>query len=513
LKTNLQLNYETAASVVAAAEIVYRQRDVIGIAKKRIANTLAVAARLQKAALAVGSDRAIREAFLLNQCAALENVWVAQNLDCENLETGLAEMFDAVGVMANCGSRLCESCSADLRRRSRQRARAGLWAAGLQDYEKRRMVTLTTPTPQGASQEEAIKFVNSCWRRLQKKAWWAARVRGAVKGVEAPRGSLGFHPHIHTVTVGQYLERDSVAEKASVKWREEQEEKYGAWGMRLVETLPPIGNLQAVWNECLLAEIKSRGWLLVTNARKAKKLPALLAAGAVVLDWRAVGRAGRGLLIDVRTVKAKGKGGVAESETVTLAYALNEVLKYVTKSEEWVNLPDQELVAAATIKRWPRMFEVVGACKPSTEKETVNIGNNNSASLDTPYLSAAENFLVTGSVRENEVGESETYIDGAGWVASESAHLVSILYGEEEFLPLLPPVAPAPVSIVLPREESLRSLGEGLPFVEWCAVVKARWAARRFIRRRLLSQQFVYATFWTLDGRMWGMLPVAAEEI
>jgi hypothetical protein len=510
LKTNLklQLNFETAS---AAEEIVYRVRDVVGIAQKRIANTREAARRLRLAAMACGNTAAMRESFLIEKCADAENHWVGQYLDLQN-EKGETECIDALGTLCACGSRLCESCSADLRRRSRRRARAGLWAAGLQDYEARRFVTLTTPTPRGASQEEAIKFINSCWRRLQKKTFWSSRVRGCIKGVEAPwgEGGLGFHPHIHAIAVGQWIERDAASENKTIAWRAEKEEKYGAWGMRLIETLPPIGNLQAVWNECLLAEIKSRGWRLVTNSRKAKRIPALVAAGAVVLDWRGVHKSGSGLQVDIRKVKAKGK---RDAESISYQDAISEVLKYVSKSEDWFNVPDAQLVQSATVKRWPRMFELCGACKPSTQNETINVESEPSASFNTPCLSAAPEKLETGSVRENESGESETYIDGAGWVASESAHLVSIMYGEEEFLPLLPlSPAPAPVAVALPRAESLRRLGEKMEFGEWCLLVEKRWAERRFIRRRLLSQQFEHATFWSLDGHRWGILP-GVEEI
>jgi hypothetical protein len=511
LKTslNLQPNFETSA---AAEEIVYRERDVLGIARKRIGNTREAARRLRAAAMACGNEAAIREAFLIEKCADNENIWVGQYLDLQN-EKGETECIDALGTLCACGSRFCESCSADLRRRSRRRARAGLKCAPPEKFEERRFVTLTPPTPQGASQEEAASFINGCFRRLQKKAFWSSRVRGCIKGVEVPwgAGGLGFHPHIHAIVVGQWIERDAASENKSIAWRAAQEEKYGAWGLRLVETLPPVGNLQAVWNECLLAEIKSRRWRLVTNDRKAKRIPALIAAGAVVLDWREVHKLGSGLQVDIRKVKATGK---QDAESISYQDAISEVLKYVCKAEDWFKVPDSELVKSATVKRWPRMFELCGACKPSTQKGTGNVETEPSAYLDTPCLSAAEISLATGSVRENEKGEPETFIEGAGWVAAEAAPLVSIMYSEEEYLPLLPPpLAPAPVPVVLPRAESLRRLGEIMEFNEWCLLVETRWAERRFIRRRLLSRQFEHATFWSLCGRRWGMLPGQVEEI
>jgi hypothetical protein len=493
-------------SAPAAAEIVYRVRDVVGIAQSRVAAGLTMAARLRRAGMAVGSAAAQHRAYLIEQCAAAENVWVAQNLDAENPESGLVEMFDGVGVLSGCGSRFCPSCCADLRRRSRRRARAGLAAVVLEAFEAERCVTLTTPTCQRATVLEANSFINGAFRRLSKKSFWRDRVRGAIKGVEFTLGALGYHAHIHLIVISKFIERDSAAETESVKWRAARKAKASARGLRVLESLPSLGNLQSVWESCLLAEAKTRGWLV---ARSNAAAEAAAAAGGVWLDWRRV----EGIMVDVRSIRSKRGGN--ESETISQQDALNEVLKYATKGSDWLKLPDQELVEAATVKRWSRMFEVLGACKPSTRTETVNVESAKAhALLDTPYLSAAETSLGTGSERENESGESETYIEGAGWVAAESAHLVSIMYNEEEWLPLLPPSpAPAPVLVPLPRAELLLKLAETMPFDEWCVLVEARLSERRFIRRRLLAQQFEHASFWALSGRRWGMLPGQVEEI
>jgi hypothetical protein len=504
LKTNLKLQSNPEA-VSAASEIVYRQRDVVGIASARVAAGLTMAARLRRAGMAVSSAAAQHRAFLMEQCAAAENIWVAQNLDAENSESGLTELFDGVGVLAGCGSRLCPSCCADLRRRSRARARAGLQEAGLAAFEARRFITLTTPTAQSASVLESISFINGAFRRLSKKSFWRDRVRGAIKGVEFTVGSLGYHAHIHLIAISKFIERDAAAETESVKWRAARKAKASARGLRVLESLPSLGNLQAVWESCLLAEAKSRGWVV---ARSNAAAEAAAAAGGVWLDWRRV----EGVQVDVRSIRSKGGGN---DETISQRDALNEVLKYATKGSDWLKLPDQELVEVATVKRWSRMFELLGDCKPSTSGATVNVETPEGvASLDTPYLSGMESLPQTGSKRETESGEKEIFIDGAGWVAAESAHLVSIMYGEEEWLPLLPPSpAPAPVPVVLPRQESLLKLAETMEFSEWCLLVKARLSERRFIRRRLLAQQFEHASFWALSGRRWGMLPGQVEEI
>ncbi len=513
MKTNLKLqpNFETAAAS-AAEEIVYRQRDVLGIAQARVAAGLTMAGRLRRAGMACGSAVVQHRAFLMEQCASLENIWVAQNLDSENPESGLVEMFDGAGSLAPCGSRLCPSCCADLRRRSRARARAGLDAAGRYGNESLKFVTLTSPTARGASVLESIAYINGAFARLRKKAFWQSRVRGAIKGVEVTVGSVGYHAHIHLIVVGGFLERGAAQEKETVAKRAkaaaDAAAKAAAKG-RPLSAVPskseslPLGNLQSCWAECLLAEANARGWFV---ARSEKEIEAVANVGGVWLDWRAAAESG--VLVDVR--KIRGKGDNYESEAVSKQAALNEVLKYTTKGSDWLKLPDSELVEVASVRRWARMFEVLGDCKDSTSGPTVNF--ENAALLDTPYLSGTEVPPETGSVRVTESGESETYIEGAGWVAAASAYLVAFLYGEEEFLPApASPVAAAPAPVALPRSESLLRLAETMPFDEWCVLVKARLSERRFIRRRLLSQKFEHATFWNLNGHRWGLLPVVEE--
>jgi len=47
--------------------------------------------------------------------------------------------------------------------------------------------------------------------------------------------------------------------------------------------------------------------------------------------------------------------------------AIQEVCKYVTKSDSWTKMPQSELLDIARIERWPRMFELFGSFKPSPQ--------------------------------------------------------------------------------------------------------------------------------------------------
>jgi hypothetical protein len=59
----------------------------------------------------------------------------------------------------------------------------------------------------------------------------------------------------------------------------------------------------------------------------------------------------------------------------------NEVCKYVTKSDSWSKIPEDDFLNVARIRRFPRMFELFGSFKDIPEEKTI---------LDTRELTDAE---------------------------------------------------------------------------------------------------------------------------
>lgn len=45
-----------------------------------------------------------------------------------------------------------------------------------------------------------------------------------------------------------------------------------------------------------------------------------------------------------------------------------EICKYITKSDSWRKMPASDLISVALIRRWPRMFELFGTFKPSSQR-------------------------------------------------------------------------------------------------------------------------------------------------
>jgi hypothetical protein len=186
-----------------------------------------------------------------------------------------------------------------------------------------RFVTLTMPTLRGVPVSVALDVIARSWRLFSGKRsasykWWSESVSAGVKGVEFTLGDSkrlkregrewspetdGYHVHIHLLVLSRWIE-----------WRRLREE----------------------WTACLKVSLAEHG----------------IEQGIGTRDGLAV--------CDVRLVVNKKHGS---KSTITGEGAINEVAKYVTKSESWLSVPDGQLVEIASIERWPRMFELLGECR------------------------------------------------------------------------------------------------------------------------------------------------------
>jgi hypothetical protein len=92
---------------------------------------------------------------------------------------------------------------------------------------------------------------------------------------------------------------------------------------------------------------------------------------------------------------------VGDKRSISHETALQEVCKYVTKSESWLSVPDSQLVSIAEVKRWPRMFELLGEARESSHSVTVHSEANKTKAvtyLDTQNISdgvASQDSLVS----------------------------------------------------------------------------------------------------------------------
>ncbi len=448
--------------------------------------------------------------MLVGRCADRENTWLAELSD----KTG--DQFDAYGRKSCCGSRLCPHGLKSQQRRAQKRlvaARDAFWQQHVREIgHAERFVTLTGPTLQGVSLEDSNRIFNRAFELLTDRAFWIARVVAGAKHVEFTVNDRGFHTHVHLLTYGPYIERDSEQEEKSRAWRAERLERFASGNLRIVKDgLPPLGNLQDEWTTCLTLAVAEYGREIEWDSAEShqgwySRFP--LADGEVVEVQPTTAEKGN---VHVCLVREKGRPSDGE---IGLHSAVRELTKYITKSSSWSDVSDLQLVEIAEVKRWPRCFELLGAWRRARRKlETID--------------------ALPRKVLRIELGES--WEDFCRRVANENAHPDSYVIGWDELYarerrsdagtlyaassganasldtdfvfrssdgPTESP--PGQKSGLRPRSPSLMSLGEVMEFDEWLKLVSIRLASARRARARLLAKQYPNVRFECLDGTSFG---------
>jgi hypothetical protein len=270
-----------------------------------------------------------------------------------------------------------------------------------------RSLVLTMPLMKGADVTDSIKCINDAFRRLTNRPFWKVLVRGGIKSVEFTIRPDGFHVHIHLLVLSKFMPVNAEREKQS---------------------RTQTGNLQAEMKHCLEA------------------------AGASV----------NGLpVVAVYDVKRQGERH-HNDQSISLEKALLETCKYLTKTESWDEIPDHQLIKVAEVKRWPRMFEILGRARCASDKETK-------------------------PETETEPREMESTSD-------EGAKPTSVH---------TPPLSNGQGTKISKRSrgESWRVLLARVPFDDWKQLMGARIARAQKFRVEQLVEMFPVASFRTLDGK------------
>jgi hypothetical protein len=162
--------------------------------------------------------------------------------------------------------------------------------------------------------------------------------------------------------------------------------------------------------------------------------------------------------------------------------AIQEVCKYVTKSDSWEKLPQKDLIEIASIKRFWRMFEIFGSFKTQRNANLVLESPN----VFVTYLLIKLTAEVLKKLKQLvENGESLTILDtkqiSDGECSSEFADLPEKVPKKQ-------------------REMSWRKyiLENGLE--SYFEKLAEQVEKTRYARKCFLSLKYKYAMFHTLDG-------------
>jgi hypothetical protein len=320
------------------------ERDVVSLACYRSRRGVEIADRIERAGDRAHA-RALAVADKLRHCSSCENVWYA-----EDIQNSIGELYEATGTRYACDERLCPACLAKRSRIARGKARAGIMRAGRRKGEIPYFITLTIPkmTASESGLLESIQLLLLAWRLFTKRDFFSEHVRAGVKGVEFTIGDRerlerearewltdvdGWHPHIHFIAIAP-------------RWIK-------------------AADLRAAWTDCYLSACGSLGFSPTINTKD----------GFLNCHLRFVA--------EHRKKRTRG--------TIPLDAAIIEACKYITKFESWLTIPESELLDIANIKRWPRMFELIGECRQSRDTgATDGASCHTSGEVAKPYLDTTD---------------------------------------------------------------------------------------------------------------------------
>jgi hypothetical protein len=410
---------------------------------------------------------------------------------------------------------MCPHCIKLLQRKAQRRlisARDAFWKNHQREIGKcERFVTLTGPTLQGVSVEDSNRVYNRAFLLLADTAFWSSRVDAGAKHVEFTINRRGYHTHCHLLIYGSYIERDQKQEANSREWRSQRAAKQEALGKKIVTALPPLGNLQDEWTRCLTQAARELGREIEWKASAEhdgwySRFPLQTGGELVELQPTSAAKAN----VHVCIVREKGRPVDGE---IGLHSAVKELTKYITKASSWSEVSDEQLVAIAEVKRWPRCFELLGAWRNKKCESEAGIPKQRILRIG---IGETWEAFCRRIVREN--GHPDSYVIAwdqiAAWdMRSDAGTLYAASGGDNASLDTdsvfrtssEPSESPPPEKMFKrPPSPSLMELGERMNFEEWLKLVSIRLADGRRARARLLAKKYPDTRFYCLDGSEFG---------
>lgn len=244
----------------------------------------------------------------ISNCCSLDNNFIVA--DAWNRSTG--EAYDATGQFWSCGSKLCPNCIAKKSRETRRKLREAISRQVLRKGERYYFPTFTIPNP-GASLIETRHIVDRTWQLFRKRKLCVSLVKGWAKSEEFTLTKVGYHYHLHCLWLAKYIQFQEV---------------------------------RRVWTECLEVAFAEAQRELVIDTKDGL---AIVVFGDFIVNGR------------------KSKTATAVDEKT-----VQEIAKYITKSDSWAKMNSDHLAEVALVKRWHRMFELGGSFKPESEDTTLD---------------------------------------------------------------------------------------------------------------------------------------------
>jgi hypothetical protein len=331
-------------------------------------------------------------AMRLERCASPQNVFVA-----DDFHTKDGEAYSANGNLWSCSSLLCQNCTGKLARNNRKTIRHVVKNEKLFIGENWYFITLTMPDL--LLKDYSLEFITVVFQKAfeafthrnndaRKRTQYQKLIRGLFKNAEFTfTENQTFHFHAHLLAIAKSKIQRDNFSLIRTLWTNALEKSFEFYGLPF--------------------ELNTSDNLAVVNVQKVN---------------------------------------FANREKT-----IQELCKYVTKSDSWQNIPLAEIEKIIERPRRVRMFEALGACRESAKKMREDL------------TKARANI------------EGETYLDSKQ-------------------------VTPRKVK---QRRASWRVRIKEMSLDEYRKELDTEVLQVQEYRRRQLSRSYPAATFETLDGRRW----------
>lgn len=370
------------------------------------------------------------------------------------LDDGHGGTFEASAALWKSSLRLDPNWMETMRRRSRQKAGAAMkrMMDGLSKNERLarrynwaqrltlKLITLTMPHITGATSYDETKRLNKALTLLKKREAWRGSMVGGIKGVEDALDFDGPHVHAHMLMLGSFVERAELVE---------------------------------AWRECLDAATRELlGYGLAEDSP---------------------------VILDIRQVSKKPNG---RPDRIGWEDALLEVTKYVTKPSDYLKpdeqgrtIPRSVLLELCEVRRWPRMFELLGRCrevKPAPgAQERADAAQAALVSIHRAYLTG-DPIIIPDKVGWELVEAWDFATDGPEELRKSIAHALN----ERE------KVRPKKI-----RPPTWRDLLDTIGLSEWLGIMADRFRRGKTYRMNQLLEANPSAYLCTFHGKVYGNGP------
>jgi hypothetical protein len=245
--------------------------------------TLEISNAFSFAAIAENDAESEAVADLIEESANDENLFVAEDIDFVDAQTGKRKFIDVYGSLNVVASRCNPAYLKTQSARGRKRIKVALARVKPQSGEKLRFVVLTQPDLFGFDFDGGYELLSSGMVRLQNHPYFKKNFRGGSTSDEFTLGAENTHFHFHENILGY------------TKWLD-------------------FNELRRVWTDCLRYAARDMGKELNVNTKDG--------------------------LVNIRIKDVKPKVLNADKE-ITLDDAIRETVKYVVKGSDFTKIPTE----------------------------------------------------------------------------------------------------------------------------------------------------------------------------